>query len=252
MTPAAKDAKNGGLGRIEVLHNTDNIIHTYLQALYNTKGRWDYCADIKALSKFFEIKSIKKALLDAKERRNIIIRFITEITSDNFPYCKEIMKIGKVRHLDGVKGNFGISDTEYISTANPIGSEPIISYAIYSNVKEDLLQQHYIFDILWNTAIPAERRIREIEEGIERVETIALEDSTKIVERIKKNLESSNEIKICFQPGGLQLIYNNFLEPYKRVLDAYKKGHHKGIRCITTVNRDNEELATLFLNLTVK
>jgi two-component system, OmpR family, sensor histidine kinase VicK len=248
LTTAANDAKNSSLGRIEILHNTDNIIHTYLQALHNAKSRWDYCTDIKALSEVFTIDSIKKALLDAKERRGIIIRFVTEITSDNIPYCKEIMKIGKVRHLDGVKGNFGISDTEYISTASPIGSEPIISHLIYSNVREDLLQQHYTFDILWNTAIPAERRIREIEEGIERVETIALEDSTKILERIKKNIESSNEIKICFQPGGLQLIYNNFLEPYKKVLDAYKKGYHKGIRCITAINRDNEEIATLFLN----
>lgn len=178
-----------------------------------------------------------------------MIRFVTEVTGDNIPHCKEMMKIGKVRHLDGVKGNFGISDTEYIATTTPIGSEPIIPYAVYSNVKEDIQQQRYIFDILWNKAIPAEHRIREIEEEIEHIETIALEDSTKIVERIKKNIESSNGIKICFQPGGLQLIYNNFLEPYKKVLDRYKKGEHKGIRCITTINRDNEELvATLFVN----
>ena len=46
----------------------------------------------------------------------------------------------------------------------------------------------------------------------------------------------------------MRLIYNIFLEPYKKVLDIYKKGHHKGIRCITTINKDNEELVTLFLN----
>ncbi|MGC2575512.1 MAG: ATP-binding protein, partial [Candidatus Nitrosopolaris sp.] len=91
-------------------------------------------------------------------------------------------------------------------------------------------------------------RIREIEEGIERVETIALKDSTEIVKRIKKNIESSTEIKISSQPGGLELIYNNFLESYKQVLDRYRKGEHKGIKCITTINKDNEGLATILLN----
>jgi CheY-like chemotaxis protein len=163
LTAATTDANNSGIGRIEVLRNTDNIIHTYLQALHNAKTKWDYCTDVKALSVAFAIEPIKRALLDAKETRGIMIRFVTEITRDNIPYCKEIMKIGKVRHLDGVKGNFGISDTEYIATATPIGSEPIITHAIYSNVEEDLQQQHYIFEILWKNAIPAEQKIREIE-----------------------------------------------------------------------------------------
>ena len=115
-------------------------------------------------------------------------------------------------------------------------------------MKEDIQQQQHIFESLWINAIRVEERIREIEEGIERVETIALKDSTEIVKRIKKNIESSTEIKISSQPGGLELIYNNFLESYKKVLDRYRKGEHKGIRCITTINKDNEGLATLLLN----
>jgi nitrogen-specific signal transduction histidine kinase len=115
-------------------------------------------------------------------------------------------------------------------------------------VKEDIQQQQHIFEILWNNAIPVEERIREIEEGRERFETIALRNSTEIAKRIKKNIESSNEIKICSQADGLELIYNNFHESYRKVLDSYRKGEHKGIRCITTVNKDNEGLATLLLN----
>ena len=37
---------------------------------------------------------------------------------------------------------------------------------IYSNVKEIVEQQHYVFDSFWNRAIPAEMRIKQIEEGI--------------------------------------------------------------------------------------
>ena len=95
--------------------------------------------------------------------------------------------------------------------------------------------------------MPAEQRIREIEEGIERLETITLKNSTEIAKRITKNIESSNEIKISSHPGGLELICNNFLESYTKVLDKFKKGEHKGIRFITTIDKDNERLALSFL-----
>ena len=61
------------------------------------------------------------------------------------------MKIGELRHLDGVKGNFGVSDTEYIATstmmesqiestaqATPATTTALPSHAVYSNVKEDI------------------------------------------------------------------------------------------------------------------
>jgi hypothetical protein len=37
---------------------------------------------------------------------------------------------------------------------------------IYSNVKEVVEQQQYIFDTLWSRAIPSEQKIKEIEYGI--------------------------------------------------------------------------------------
>jgi hypothetical protein len=96
------DAKNTpSVGRIELLRNTDSIIHTYIQAIHNTKGKWNYCADIKSLSVAFAIEPIKKALLDAKETREITLRFVTEITRDNIPHCKEIMKSPSSRWRQG-------------------------------------------------------------------------------------------------------------------------------------------------------
>ncbi len=79
-------------------------------------------------------------------------------------------------------------------------------------------------------------------------ETVALRNSGEITKKINKNIESSNEIKIASYPGGLELIYNNFLGSYKKVLDRYRRGEHKGIRFITTINNDNQGLATLLLN----
>jgi hypothetical protein len=38
---------------------------------------------------------------------------------------------------------------------------------IYSNIKEFVEHQQYIFDSFWSKAITAEQKIKEIEEGIE-------------------------------------------------------------------------------------
>src|SRR5215469_15489461 len=238
-------------GRIEVIHDSDTIIDTYVHILHNARSRWDYFADLRSLSVVpLAFEAIKKALLEAKAR-DTRLRFITEITKENISYTKDFMEIVELRHLDGVKGNFGVSDSEYIAISASLSekcSTTTIPHAVYSNVIEDIQQQQYLFEILWDKATPAEQRIKEIEEGIERVETVAIKNSREIAKRIKNNIESSNEIKIVSHPGGLELIYNNFLESYKEVSDRYRRGEHKGIRFITTINKDNEGLATLLLN----
>src|SRR5215467_12864442 len=241
-------------GMIEVLDDTEIIIDTYLRILHNANGRWDYFADVRSLSVVpFGFDAIKKGISEAKAK-GTRLRFITEITQENISCTKEFIETAELRHLDGVKGNFGVSDSEYIaiSTTDACLSKKrlttTIPHAVYSNVIEDIQQQQYLFEILWDKATPAEQRIKEIEEGIERVETIALKNITEIAKRINKNIESSNEIKVASHPGGLELSYNNFLGSYKKVLDRHRKGEHKGIRFITTINKNNEGLAILLLN----
>jgi two-component system, OmpR family, sensor histidine kinase VicK len=92
---------------------------------------------------------------------------VTEITETNISRCKEVVTSGEVRHLKGVKGNFVVSDTGYIAissaaitassttTPNSTESQPTttvttVPHAVYSNVKEDVQQQQYVFEILWN------------------------------------------------------------------------------------------------------
>lgn len=256
------------------MYDPGTITKVYSQIFDNAKNIWNFYADTKSLTVPFAIEEVNKALSDAKDR-GVKFRFVTEITKGNLTFCKNsVMKVAEIRHLGGIKGNFGVSDTEYISTsarlsvpetlaldkeqtaakeaagvsAKTTSPSDSLQHAVYSNVKEDIQQQRHIFEILWANAIPADERIREIEEGIERVETIALKNSAEIVTRIRKNIESSTELKVCSQPGGLELIYNNFFESYKDLLDNYRRGKNKGIRWITIINKDNEELAKQLLN----
>src|SRR5215211_5085951 len=62
------------------------------------------------------------------------------------------------------EANFILTKTKYLGSITL--NEPD-QQAIYSNVREVIEQQRYIFDNLWNKSIHADEKIREIEEGIE-------------------------------------------------------------------------------------
>src|SRR5439155_20765913 len=94
------------------------------------------------------------------------------------------------------KGNFRVSDTEYIAISttdiSPAGSITI-PHTVYSNVKENIQQKQYVFDILWNKATPAKQRIKEIEEGTVHYESRIIEDSQEIIKEIGRLTASSNK-----------------------------------------------------------
>ena len=248
MTNAAADTNNSTSNeRIEVLQNKEIIISTYLQALHNAK-KWDCFAETKSLSLVpLAIESLTEALSDAKNRRKKL-RFITEITKHNISLSNDIMKIGEVRHLDGVRGNFAVSDTEYIAANTKAWVESDSPYAIYSNVKEDIRQQNYVFEILWNKAIPAEQKIREIEEGIVHYDTRIINDSQQIIEEINRLIADSNELYSCLTTGGIEYSYDYFFETKKKLLDRQKNREHKGIKAITIIDESNKKLAKILVD----
>ena len=57
-----------------------------------------------------------------------------------------------------------MSETAYIAPATFHEKGKPASQIIYSNVKEIVEHQRYVFDTLWVGAIPAEQRIEQIEE----------------------------------------------------------------------------------------
>jgi hypothetical protein len=44
------------------------------------------------------------------QENGVKIRVVTEITSDNIVYCKKLLDVCELRHLDGEKTNFAIAD----------------------------------------------------------------------------------------------------------------------------------------------
>jgi two-component system, OmpR family, sensor histidine kinase VicK len=152
------------------LHRTE-VINAISDIFSNANHRIDVCGNSNFPLKISSFESVRKVVIAAKNR-GISLRFIIEITKENLQYCKDLMKItDELRHMDEIEANFGLSETEYLGS---ITLQEEALQATYSNVKEVVEQQQFIFDTLWSKATPAEQKIREIEEGIEPevIETI--------------------------------------------------------------------------------
>src|SRR5215813_12758913 len=211
----------------------------------NTRGRIDICMNY-TVHLAIGIEHIKNAFLDAKSR-GARLRYLTEITIDNISYCRMLRKIvDDLRHLDGMRGNFMISESEYLA---PIILEKgkIASQLIYSNVRQIVEQQQYMFETLWSKAIPSEQRIREIEEGVHPVSTRILEDQDQIINEIRRLDYSSTRLAVCSGFGGMQMSYKYFFDLYMNIVDKYRKGEGEGLRWAIHIDKQNLDLVKVFL-----
>ena len=172
--------------RTEVLYGSENVMNAISQFL-SKANTINSCGDYKAPSANIQVEEYRKLLFDLK-KRGIKLRYITDITKDNVKYCKELMSdfTYEIRHLDGIKANFSVSETEYLASATLVEEEseqPMrpIQQVIHSNVKDIVEQQKYVFESFWSKAIPAESRIKEIEEGfiLGSTEVIKIPSRTK-------------------------------------------------------------------------
>lgn len=193
--------ENRGIEKTEVLYGSEDTINAIMQFQRRTIKKWDVCVGSTIPSISMEAK-LKQGYLDARSR-GVKIRYITEITRDNLDYCKEIMKVGaaavELRHLDEVKGSFAVGESEYVAGVKDKRNSASFEHLVYSNAHELVAQQQYVFESFWHNAIPAEQKIRELEEGIdiEKTEIIHNPSTTK---RLYTDLVKSaeNEVLLIF------------------------------------------------------
>ena len=186
--------------KTEVLYGADNALKRGVYFMANAKRKMDIYFDNRAPSIVIDVDKYSNGYRDIK-RRGGKIRLLTEITSENVNYCKQLMNlVDELRHLDGIKGGIAVSETEFMATTMLEEATPL-TQVIYSNVKELVEQGQYIFDTLWSNsaAIPARERIKEIEQGIIREIIETIRDPTETQGRAFDLVKfASEEILIIF------------------------------------------------------
>jgi len=236
----------------QVIFGKRNAINTELGIFKRANKRIDTCMTYTRPSLAVSIKQIRNAFLSAK-RRGVRLRYITEINHQNFEDCKVLLGIvDELRHLDGVKTNFMISEVEYLAPLIQEKSEAIALEHIYSDTAQIVEHGRCIFDTLWSKSISAEERIRQLQEDAIPQETRILDNQDEIVKQMIHLSEISSGLSVVSNHGGLQLTYNSFLQQCKNVLEKQERGEGEGIRWIMGIEKDSVKLVKKFLKLGVK
>ena len=220
-----------------VLSGEEHVMSTILQFLSKAE-KIDSCGDYKAPSLILEVQQYKKLLSDLKVK-GIELRYITDITKDNIHYCKELLKFAKeIRHLGGIRTNFSVSETEYMASASiqqqqeeEKQQQESIPQVIYSNAKDLVEQQKYVFESLWSKAIPSDQRFREIEEGLE-AEVFEVFNNGEKVSQIVLDLARSAEKEVLIHlPNDKSMVRLERLGVIDDIIQASKKGVVVKILC---------------------
>ncbi|WP_148685888.1 sensor histidine kinase [Candidatus Nitrosocosmicus hydrocola] len=235
-----------------ILEGVENGISYGTKIFHNAQKVLDIWSDKNGPSVAIEFPVYKDNFIKTRER-GVKIRFIVEVTKDNLQYCKELINcVDELRHLDGLKGAMAVSESEFVATS-VLKEKQYVTQFLYSNKKDIVEQQQYIFDTFWKHSVSADLKITELVEGHEPIKTEIIEDVNEISKRIIKLAETSNEMHISSTIGGMRLIYQNYFELYKNVMKKQRNGKHNGIRWMVSISSNEDiQLIQRFLDEGIK
>ena len=235
------------LSKSEIIYGSENAVDMGIRFMKNTITKMDITFDHNAPSIVTRLPAYWNGYKDILARGGKI-RCITEVTPKNIEHCKELLNlVSELRHLDGLRGDITINDSEYMATT-VIQKEQPLTEVIYSNENEVVAQGQYIFDTLWSRSTPAFKRIREIENGIEQIKTVILESGEEITKKIYQIIKESKYLHTCSTIGGMQLSRKIFRDINKKILSDHRQGKHDGLRWITSINDVNDiNIVELFM-----
>jgi two-component system sensor histidine kinase VicK len=185
----------------EALFGNEKIIERTLECFSRLKERLDGCIDHTEPA-IHVIEPIWGELVKLR-KKGIQMRLVTEITPENLVYCKRLMEIAEIRHVEGVRSNFGVGDGKVYLGHTISQQDKPLSHAILSNVSGIVEAQQYLFEVLWSKAIPSELKIREIEQGVDRQFIETIQEPSRIL-KVGFDLVKSatNEIMILFSTSN--------------------------------------------------
>ena len=207
----------GSIPTTKVYYGPQNADNAILRFIDRAKVEIDSCLNSVAPSVIIEVDAILERRVEAVKNRGLKLRYVIDITKDNLDYVKQMLTFSEIRHLDGMKGNFEVADQrEYVAVATLQEAQPI-PQLLFSNLPEVVEQQQFVFDSFWSRAVPAEHRIKEIEDGIAVPVSIVFSDfkdavqkEFEMIRRAKREIQimysTVNAFHLQEKGGTLQLL----------------------------------------------
>jgi two-component system, OmpR family, sensor histidine kinase VicK len=223
-----------------VYYGGETVIDTVLQFLKKSNNIIYACVDQTRPSLTIDIVILRKAFLDAK-KRGVKLLYVTEITKDNLSYCKQLLTlVDELKHLDGIKGNFYISESGYLAPATFHEKGKPASQIIYSNIKELIEHQRYVFDTFWDKAISAEQRIREIEEEREPDFYEVITDNEKASQILIDLAHSVKKEALFFLPNDKAMLRLDRMGLIDHTIKASQNG--ATVKIICPLSNENDHI----------
>lgn len=216
-----QELETGEIEKTEVFYGAEEAVKIIVNCMAGAQKEMVACTEAASIALVTNIEPIGREYRDFK-RRGVRFRSIYEITKESLPYVKELTQFAEIRHLDGIKGNFAVTEKEYLATAIiSSGNEPVTE-VIRSTSRAVMEQHRYFFEFLWVKSVPAEQRIRELESGTEIPRIEVIEDPRKSIGLAQEIMVNTrNEFSVMFAtPRTFALaIALGALETYRKMTD---------------------------------
>jgi two-component system sensor histidine kinase VicK len=187
-SPASKSNLEDKNDVTEFIRDRETAVRVVLQQVEKAEKELLGIGSKDALNLIFKFQPYKEAVARAAtSKKTVDARYITDVKESNIKACKFLVEElhVKVRHLEGIRSNFVVSENEYTSDLSAPHPDKPTTKLLYSNSKELLAQQKQLFETLWSIAIPAESKIYEIDRGV-------IAEETRIVNRYSEIEEITN------------------------------------------------------------
>jgi len=183
--------------KVWMVTGAENILNFYVSLTNHLEKEVKCCYDYSGPILIRKTPPIWENNLKV-DKRGIKIKFLTEVREENLQYCKKMLEEIKhieMRHMDGVKGNFVLHDDKEYFLPFFVGriEEPESRNALYCTQKEMVEAHLFMFENLWRQALPAQLRIKELEEGIKPTFTEILRDVHGIQKLVFEIVSSAKE-----------------------------------------------------------
>jgi two-component system, OmpR family, sensor histidine kinase VicK len=232
--------------KTEVIYGLENVTNFALQQLSTVNKTLDLCGDRYGPSIIVANEPIMQKYIEI-HNRGVRQRHIVEITAENVADCKKLTKFQELRHLDGLKGYLSILDGKVLG-AHAYGLEYGLPHAVASTVKVFVEQQQYFFETLWNKAIPARQRIKELEEGAKREFVETIRDPSEI-EKVSFDLIKKAEEEILILFSAANAFHQQVkIEALEQLKEAVKLRNIKVRILVPTGDNNNDEEESIIVS----
>ena len=229
--------------KTDVIYGEQNVTNWAVQLLSTATKTLDLCGDRYGPSIIVANEPVLQKYIEL-HNRGVRQRFITEITKENIIHCKKLMKFQELRHLDKLKGYLSITDGRLLSSHAYGQESKVLPHVVTTTVRIFVEQQQYFFETLWNKAIPAKQRIREIEEGAKREFVETTRDPSEI-QKIGFDLIKAAEDEILMLFSTLRALSNQEKVGALELLkEAASPPRNVKIRILIPADNNTDRMAT--------